>query len=95
MRRPPVALEEAETIALSGLAMLADAPERMGRFFELSGLDATQIRELATTAAFQTAVLAFIRSDESLLLAFASNLGIDPARVADAEVLLSGSPARR
>ena len=92
MRRQAMSREEAEAIALAGLATLAQDPNRIARFFALSGLEPSQIRELATTPSFQTAVLGHFRGDESLLLVFAANLGIDPARVADAEALLSGRP---
>lgn len=92
MRRQAVSREDAEALAMAGLGMLAEDPARIARFFSLSGLDPSQIRELALTPAFQTAVLTHIRGDESLLLAFAANLGIDPARIADAELLLSGQP---
>lgn len=91
MRRPAMTREDAEAIALAGLTMLAGEPERMGRFFGLSGLDPAEIRQLATSAAFQTAVLAHIRGDESLLLAFAANQALDPAQVAQAEAILSGN----
>jgi hypothetical protein len=90
MRKPAMTRDEAEAIAYAGLAMLAGEQERMGRFFGLSGLDPAQIRELAPTAAFQTALIAHIRGDESLLLAFAANQGLDPAQVGQAEQLLSG-----
>ena len=90
MRRQAVSREDAEGLAMAGLGMLAEDPARMARFFSLSGLDPSQIRELALTPAFQTAVLTHIRSDESLLLTFSANLGIEPTQVADAEALLSG-----
>ena len=89
MRRDAMSREDAEAIALAGLGVLAEDPSRIGRFFSLSGLDPSQIRELALTPAFQTAVLTHIRADESLLLTFAANLGIEPAKVAAAETLLA------
>ena len=90
MRRPPLNRQDAEAIAFAGLSMLAAEPERMMRFFSLSGLDPANIRELARLPAFQAAVLAHIRGDESLLLAFAANQGIDPVDVGKAEAVLSG-----
>jgi len=91
MRRPALSQDDAESIAYAGLAMMAGEPERMARFMSLSGLDPAQIRQLAATRAFQTAILAHIRGDESLLLAFAANQGIDPSQVELAEVVLSGN----
>ena len=92
MRRPPMTMEAARSIAFGGLGMLAEDPDRIARFFNLSGLDPAQIRELAGTPAFQAAVLAHIRADETLLLTFAANQAIDPEDVGRAEHLLSGEP---
>ena len=80
----------AEAIAYAGLTMLAGEPERMARFFSLSGIDPAEIRQLAGTPAFQASVLDHIRGDESLLLAFCANQNIDPLDVGRAEALLSG-----
>lgn len=80
----------AEAIAYAGLSMLADEPERMARFFSLSGIDPRHIRKLAGTPAFQAAVLDHIRRDETLLLAFCANHRIDPLDVGRAERLLTG-----
>ncbi len=91
MRRHAMTTEEAQAIALAGLAVLADQPERIGRFLSVSGVAPGDIRALAGTAAFQTAVLTHIRADESLLLVFAAQLGIDPARIGEAEAQLSGN----
>lgn len=94
MRRHAMTAEEAEAIALAGLAVLADQPERIGRFLSVSGVAPGDIRTLAATSAFQAAVLTHIRADESLLLVFAAQLDIDPATVGDAEAKLSGQPVR-
>jgi len=92
MRRKAVSRDDAEAIALSGLAMLADDPARMERFLALSGVAPGDIRAVASTAAFQLAVLGHIRSDESLLLSFAANNGIDPEAVGEAERVLGAPP---
>ena len=89
MRKQAMTREDAEAIATAGLAALAENPERIARFFALSGLDPSQIRTLAPLPDFQAAVLAHIRADESLLLTFAANLGIDPPRIEQAETLLA------
>ena len=94
MRLPKMNLDEAETIAAAGLTLLAEVPERAGRFLALSGLDPANLRQIASTAAFQCAVLTHIRGDESLLLVLAARLGIDASRIADAERLLSGDDGR-
>ena len=91
MIRRRLSQEDAEAIAVAGLALLANEPERLDRFLALSGLVPTEIRALAATAAFQAAVLAHIRADESFLLMFAANIGIPPELVGQAEALLGGS----
>ena len=94
MRRQALTSDRAEAIALAGLSMLAGDPERIARFFALSGLDPADIRQLAMSATFQCAVLAHIRGDETLLLAFAANQDIDPLAIGEAERILSGEPGR-
>ena len=90
MRRHAMTTEEAQAIAFAGLALLADQPERIGHFLSVSGVAPGDIRTLAGTSAFQTAILSHIRADESLLLVFAAQLGVDPARISEAEAQLSG-----
>ena len=94
MRQRTILTEEAQAIAMAGLAMLADQPERMARFLAVSGVEPAQIRGLAETADFQAAILGHIRSDESLLLVFVAQLGIEPIRVSEAEASLGGKPAQ-
>ncbi len=85
--------DEAEALAIAALSYLAGASERLERFLALTGLDAGTLRETAATAEFQTAVLDHVMSDESLLLAFCANCGVDPTEVAPARRLLSGEAA--
>jgi hypothetical protein len=81
--------DDAETIALQALAYLADDPQRLARFLALTGTDAGQLRTQAGAPDFQVAVLDYILGDESLLLTFCQESGIDPAVVAPAHALLS------
>ena len=92
-RQKPLSRDECEEIALRGLSALAEAPERLARFLSLSGLALGDVRELAAQPAFQAAMLTHIRGDESFLLAFSSNTGIPPERIAEAEAVLSGGPS--
>ncbi|WP_293864953.1 DUF3572 domain-containing protein [uncultured Alsobacter sp.] len=81
MRTPFKSGPDAEAIAIDALAFLASDVERLGRFLALTGLSPETIREVAQTRGFMAAVLDHLASDESLLLAFAANQGLDPANV--------------
>ena len=71
-------------LAIQGLAFIAADPERLGRFLELTGISAAEIRASAREKGFLAGVLEHILGDESLLIAFAADAGIDPAEVARA-----------
>lgn len=88
MRRPRLSADEAEAIALAAFVFLAEEPGRIGLFLRLSGMEPAELRAAAATRAFQTAVLAHLRGDESLALVFASGQGLAPERLAEAEALL-------
>ena len=70
--------ETAETVAIQGLAFLAEEPARLQRFLAATGLEAADIRALAETPALMSAVLELLAADESLLLVFAASRGIGP-----------------
>lgn len=82
--------EDAEGIALQILGFLADDAPRMSRFLSLTGIGPEQVRAEAGTREFQAAVLEYILGDESLLLAFCQERGVDPMRIAPAHFLLAG-----
>lgn len=87
--------EAAEAIAVQALAYLAGDEERQARFLALSGLEATDIRVAATQPGFLPGVLDHIASDETLLTAFADELGIPPAEVSKAHAELTGGVWQR
>jgi hypothetical protein len=89
-RQQRIDRDDAETIALQALAYLADDPQRLTRFLALSGTDAGQLRTQAKAPDFQVAILDYVMSDESLLLTFCQESGIDPMVVAPAHALLNG-----
>lgn len=93
-RRPSAAArrEAAEALAIDALTFLASDEERLERFLSLSGLDAGTLREAASGPGFLPSVLAHLLGDESLLLVFAEDRRIDPARVAAAWAALGGAP---
>jgi hypothetical protein len=56
----------------------------------LTGLDAADLRSAAETAELQVATLEYFLSDESLLLMFCQQEGLDPAHIAPALDVLAG-----
>jgi hypothetical protein len=80
---------DAQAIAIDALAFLAGDAERLERFMALTGLSPETIRQAARSPHFMTAVLDHLAADESLLLAFAANQGLDPAHVLKARESLS------
>lgn len=76
--------DEAESIAIQALGFLAEDEERLSRFFELTGLAADNIRSQAKSRSFQSSLLGYLMSDETLLLVFCANSGLDPSIIAPA-----------
>jgi aminoglycoside/choline kinase family phosphotransferase len=75
-------------MAIQALNFIAEEPERLARFLDMTCIEAPQIRAAARQAGFLAGVLEHMLGDESLLIAFASNAGIDPAEVARARSAL-------
>jgi len=71
-------------MAVQALTFIAEEPERLARFLDATGLEPAQIRAAARERGFLAGVLEHMLGDESLLIAFASSAGIDPAEVARA-----------
>jgi hypothetical protein len=84
--------DDAEAIALQALAYLAADTQRLSRFLALTGSDLGELRETAKMPEFQASILEYMMGDESLLLAFCQEAGIDPAIIAPAYVLISRNP---
>ena len=80
-KRQPIDRETAETIAVQGLAFLAEEPARIQRFFLVTGLDPSEIRARAGTPELLSAVLEHLAGDESLLLVFAASREIAPESI--------------
>jgi hypothetical protein len=88
-KKDRLTLEDAESLALQGLTFLASDPERMSRFFALTGIGPGEIRSWTDEPRIQAAVLDHLMGDESLLLVFASEAGIAPGDAAPARNLLA------
>lgn len=82
-----------ETLAIAALGWLASDPERLDRFLALTGVEAGEIRAIATEPGFLGAVLDHLLADETNLQAFAADHGVDPASIASARQRLPGAPA--
>jgi hypothetical protein len=84
--------EAAEGLAAAGLAFVAEDPARLGHFLVSTGLTPGHLRSAAGTREVLTAVLEHLMGDESLLLVFAVNKGIEPQTVAKALAVLQEPP---
>lgn len=84
-----ISLDSAQDLAIGALVFLAADPEKVGSFATASGLNAENLRVAAESPEFLAAVLDYLASDESLLLAFAVNSNVDPADVQRARAVLS------
>ncbi|PLW77303.1 DUF3572 domain-containing protein [Cohaesibacter celericrescens] len=80
--------ETAEAIAIKALGYLSSDTDLMGRFLSLSGLDTSDLRAVASEPSFLAAILDFILTDDSLVLAFTSNNGLAPEDVVIAKAKL-------
>lgn len=79
-----------EDIAVRALVWIAGNAPMMHRFLDLSGIDASQIREAAKEPAFLAGVLTFILAHEPTLNEFAEAENLHPSTVADALKSLPG-----
>ena len=97
MKRPRTSLdlEAAETIAIAGLAFLAEDARRLGRFLAETGVGPEELRENARAPRMLLAVVEHLLGDESLLLVFTTSAGIAPESVVPAYDLLALEAARR
>lgn len=94
MRQPDTpSTSDAKSLAIKALAFLAGDPERLGRFLAITGLGPETIRKAATNPGFLVAVLDYLASDETLLVAFAANAGILPEKVAQAQAFMQSRAA--
>jgi hypothetical protein len=83
-------VDEAEALALQVLAFVLADPKQISRFLALTGSTPQDLREVASSRELQIATLDYLLSDETLLLNYCKEAGIDPARIAPAHALLAG-----
>ncbi|MFD1701534.1 DUF3572 domain-containing protein [Methylopila henanensis] len=84
-------LDSAGGVAARALGFLAADPDRLGRFFALSGLDPSNVRAAAADPGFLPSVLDHVLADERLLLDFAEAEALAPETVSEARRLLGGA----
>ena len=87
-RRRPPDRQEAESIAIAALSHIAADPERLSRFLDLTGIEPAHLRRAAAEPGFLRAVLDHLAGHEPDYLAFAQEMGLEPARVEAARLLL-------
>jgi hypothetical protein len=89
MKKPlPAARETAELLAIQVLTFIAEDGARMRDFLAATGLTPGQIRTAALQEGFFAGVLEHMLANESLLVAFADSVGIDPAEIGRARATL-------
>lgn len=82
--------EEAEELAVAALLFIANDPELMPRFLNISGINAEDIRKAAASKGFLAGVLQFIMAHEPTLMAFSAQSGYLPQSVGEAVNFLPG-----
>ncbi|MBJ3777649.1 DUF3572 domain-containing protein [Acuticoccus mangrovi] len=65
-------LPDPGAIAIAALSHFATEPKTLDRFFALTGLDPTSLRDAAASPSFIAGVLDFVLEDEKVLLAIAA-----------------------
>jgi hypothetical protein len=73
--------EEAEGVAIGGLAFLAGDPEALGRFLAIVGIGPEMLRKAAAEPGFLGGVVDYFLGNESLLIAYAQHAGIPPEHI--------------
>jgi hypothetical protein len=81
----------AADIAARALLFLAEDPGRLGRFLAVTGLGPETLRQQARNPEMLAAALGHVMEDESTLLTFAANAGIEPELLVPALATLGGT----
>lgn len=82
--------DAAEGIAIQALGFIAADATLLGRFLDLTGISAAEIRSAAGEPGFAAGVLQFICAHELTLIAFSEASGVAPAAVMAAKQALPG-----
>jgi hypothetical protein len=84
--------DAAANVAVAALNFLAADRERFERFLALTGLGPESLRAAARDPGFLVGVIEHVTADQSLLLALAADLEIDPQDIERAGRTLVGRP---
>ncbi|GBF25292.1 hypothetical protein MnTg02_00322 [bacterium MnTg02] len=90
-QRSQIPPDDAELISIKALAFLAEDTERMAQFLNVTGLDADSLRDRVRNHKFLAEILNYLLTDESLLLVFCSNSGIEPSLIGPAQRTLENA----
>jgi hypothetical protein len=82
--------QNAEILALKGLAFLANDAVALERFLALTGTTGAELRDRAEEPEFLAALLDFLMTDEPLLTAFCEAEGFDAQTLHSARRALPG-----
>lgn len=82
-------IDAAEALAFRAVAFIAADQTYLADFLSRSGVAPDALAELIEDRSFLTAVLDHLLADESLLLAFCGNAGLDPSNITPARNVLS------
>jgi hypothetical protein len=97
MKRSRIAAPEpgqAEDLGMRALLFVAGEPTRLGRFLADTGLSPQELRHNAGEPAMLAAILEHLLGNESELLVFAAEAGVDPQLVEPMRALLAGEKQR-
>jgi hypothetical protein len=89
-KRSSTGAPEAQETAVAALAWFAEDSERLQRFLAVSGLGPQNLRSAAADPGFFSAILDYLATDESLLIAFATHINLTPEFVMQARFRLGG-----
>ncbi len=73
---------DGETLAIEALAFLAASPERLHTFIDTTGVVFDDLRQAASQPGFGSGILAYVLSDDGLLIDFATSRDSDPEETA-------------
>ncbi len=84
--------EQAQQTAIAVFGRIVADDERLGRFFDLTGLRPDSIREATNSPRFFEAVLDHVVTYEPLLVAVAQEMEVSPEQIVAAHARLAPPP---
>jgi hypothetical protein len=87
--------EAAEALAIQALTYLAEDPERLGRFLNVTGIGPDEIRAASAEPGFLAGVLAYLAAEEQLAAEFTGLTACGAGDIARAHDALGGNPWER